>query len=77
MLALQQGWFEMVLNLGDTSLLQTPWEKEKLLLTSNYTFPTVFPTLLENFLLILSNLRLSSAISFCPDESKICCLGRG
>ena len=32
-----------------TSLLKTLWEKEKLLLTSNFSFPTVFSTPLENF----------------------------
>ena len=35
-------------------------------------FPTVFSTDLDNFLLFLSNLKLSSANSFNLEESKIC-----
>ena len=37
---------------------------------------SVFSTLLEKFLLYSSNLKLSSAISFSLEESKICCLGK-
>ena len=40
-------WF---LRVCSTSLLKTLWEKEKLLATSNFPFPTVFSTTLENFL---------------------------
>ena len=40
-------------------------------------FSTVFSTLLENFLPLLSNMKLSSAKSFSLEESKICCLGKG
>ena len=40
-------------------------------------FPTVFSTRLENFKLFSLNLKLSSASSFCLEESKICCLGKG
>ena len=36
-------------------------------------FPTVFSTLFENFPPFSSNLKLSSANSFCLEESKICC----
>ena len=40
-------------------------------------FPTVFSTLLENFLPLSSNLKLSSANSFRLEESKISRLGKG
>ena len=40
-------------------------------------FPTVFSTLLDNFLPFSSNLKLSSANSFSLEESKICHLGKG
>ena len=40
-------------------------------------FPTVFSTLLENFLPFSSNSKLSSANSFNLKESKICRLGMG
>ena len=52
-------------------------EKEKSLVTSNFFFPTVFSTLLENFLPYSLNLKLSPANSFSMEESKICCLGKG
>ena len=42
-----------------------------------FTFPTMFSTDLKNFLLFLSNVKLSSANSFSLAESKICCLGKG
>ena len=42
-----------------------------------YPFPTVFSTLLENFLLFSSNSKLSSAKSFSLEESNICRLGKG
>ena len=54
------------------SLLKTPWEKEKLLVTS-----TVFFTHLENFPPFSSKLKLLSAKSFSFEESKICHLGKG
>ena len=53
------------------------WEKEKLLVMSNFLFPTVFSTCLENFLLFSSNLKLSSADCFNLEELKICHLGKG
>ena len=60
------------LSVGFTSLLKTLWEKEKLLMTSNFSFPTAFPTHMENVLLFSSNLKLSSANPFNLEESKIC-----
>ena len=53
------------------------WEKEKLLVTSNFSFSTVFTTHLESFLPFSSNSKMSSANSFSLEESKICCLGKG
>ena len=41
------------------------------------SFPSVFSTLLENFLPFSSNSKLSSANSLSLEESKICCLGKG
>ena len=67
-------WF---LRVCSTCLLKTLWEKEKLLVTSNFSFPTVFSTHLENFLPFSSKLELSSANSFSLEESKICRLGKG
>ena len=64
-------WFSCAFS---TSLLKTLWEKEKLLVMSNSPFPTVFSTLLENFLSFSSNLKLLSANSVCLKGSKICCL---
>ena len=40
-------------------------------------FPQCFLLILENFLQFSSNMKLSSAKSFCLEESKICCLGKG
>ena len=62
-----------------TSLFKTLWEKEKLLVTSNFsrTFSTVFSTHLESCLPFLLNLKLSSANSFSLEESKLCCLVMG
>ena len=53
------------------------WEKEKLLVTSNFSFQTVFSTRLDNFLPFSSNLKLSSANSFNLEASKICRLVMG
>ena len=63
--------------LWETSLLKTLWEKEKLLVTSNFSFSQVFSTHLDNFLLFSSNLKLLSANSFSLEESKICRLVMG
>ena len=61
----------------ETSLLKTLWEKEKLLITSNFSYLTVFSTRLDNFLPFSSNLKLSSAKSFNLEEYKICHLVMG
>ena len=56
------------------SLLKTLWEKEKLLVTSNFSFPhSVF----YSFRKLSANLKLLSANSFSLDESKICRFGKG
>ena len=60
-----------------TRLLKTLREKEKLLVTSNFSFSDSVSTLLQNFLPFLSNMKLSSANSLSLAESKICCLGKG
>ena len=68
-------WFLRVCSI---SLLKTLWEKEKLLVTSNFSFshrPTVFSICLDNFLLLSSNSKLSSANSFSLEECKMCRLG--
>ena len=46
-------------------------------LLSNSPFPTVFSTCLENFQLLSSNLKFSSAKSLKLEGSKICRLGKG
>ena len=64
-------WF---LRVCSASLLKTLWEKEKLLVTSNFSFThSVF----YPFLPFSSNLKSSSANSFILEESLICCLGMG
>ena len=60
-----------------TNLLKTLWEKEKLLIKSNFSISHSVFTLLENFPSFSSNLKLLSANSFSLEESKICCLGKG
>ena len=56
--------------------LKTPWEKEKLLVTSNFSFfSTVFSIRLGNFMSFSSNLKSSSEKSFSLEEPKICRLG--
>ena len=63
-------WF---LHVCSTSLLKTLWEKEKLLVMSNFSFspfPTVFSTCLESFLPFLKRLKLSSANPLNMDKSK-------
>ena len=68
-------WFS---NVCSVSLLKTLWEKEKLLITSDFSFsPLVFSTHLENFLPFSSNLKYSSSNSFSLEESKIFCLEKG
>ena len=62
-------WF---LRVCSTSLLKTLGEKEKLLVTSNFSFSHSVSTLLENFLPFSLNLKLSSANAFRLEESEIC-----
>ena len=50
--------------------VKTLWKKEKLLVTSNFSFSTEFSTILETFLPFLSNLKLSYANSFSLEELK-------
>ena len=67
-------WF---LRVWRRSFLKTPWEKEKLLLLSNFTFSHSVFYPLENFQSFLSNLKLSSAKSVSLEQSKICHFGKG
>ena len=68
-------WF---LHVCSTSLLKTLWEKEKLLVISNFSFSHSVSTSSENFLLSSSlNLKMSSANFSSLEESKICCLAKG
>ena len=53
------------------------WEKENLLVTSNFSFSHSVSTRSDNFLPFSSNLKLSSANSFNLEESKICRLVMG
>ena len=65
-------------NMSAVQDLKTLWEKEKLLVRSNFSFsPTVFSTFVENFLPFSSNLKLSSAKSFSLEESEVCRLEKG
>ena len=64
-------WF---LRVCSASLLITLWEKEKLLVKSNFSF---FHSIFYPFLLFSPNLKLSSASTFSLEKSKICCLGKG
>ena len=59
--------------------LKTPWEKEKLLVRSNFSFSHIvfFSNHLENFLPISSNLKLSPANTFSFKGSKIQRLRQG
>ena len=57
--------------------LETLLEKEKLLITSDFSYFHVFSTLQENILLFSLNLKFSPAKSFSLEESKICYLGKG
>ena len=67
-----------LLRVCSTSLLKTLWGKGEIARNEQFLlFPTVFSTLLENFLPFSSNLKLSSANSFNLEESKICRLEKG
>ena len=57
--------------------LKTPWEKEKLLLTSNFTFSHRVFYPFDALLAIFTKLKLSSAKSLSLGKSKICRLGKG
>ena len=59
-----------------TRLLKTLWEKEKLLVTSNFSFSHCFFTRLENFIPFSLNLKLSSANYFSLEESKNLSFGK-
>ena len=68
-------WFLRVCN---RNLLKTRWEKEKLLVTSNFSFPhSVFYLIGELSAIFIKLKKLPSANSFNLDESKICRLGKG
>ena len=69
-----EPWF---LRVCSTSLWKTLWEKEKLLVTSNFSFSHSVSTCLKNFLPFSTKLKLTSANSFNLDEPKICRLGKG
>ena len=61
----------------ETSFLKTLWEKEKMLVTSNFSFSHSVFYRWNNFLPFSSNFKLSSAKSFNLEESKICRLVMG
>ena len=65
------------LRVCSTSLLKTLGEKEKLLVTRNFSYFPVFSTHSKSFLPLSSYLKLSSANSFSLEQSKICRLGKG
>ena len=64
-------------HMSAVQVLKTLWEKEKLLVISNFSFSTVFSAYLMSFLPFSSNLTLSSVNSFSLEESKFCRLGKG
>ena len=66
----------LILHVCSASLLKTLCEKEKLLVTSNFSFSQYFLPFQRTFHRFLSNSKLSSANSFSLEESKICRLGR-
>ena len=67
-------WFLRVCSI---SLLKTPWEKEKLLVTSNFSFSHSVFYPFKKILPFSSNLKLSSANYLSLGQSKICRLGKG
>ena len=66
-------WF---LRICSTGLWKTLWEKEKLLVTSNFSFSHSVLYLLGVLTAISQNVKLSSANSLSLEESKTCCLGK-
>ena len=84
----QIALFELHFTLSQTSLgfymfavqvilKKTPWEKEKLLVTSNFSFSHCVFKPFREVSAIFINMKFSSANSFSLEESKICCLGKG
>ena len=67
----------LFLHVCSTNLLKTLWEKEKLLVTSNFSFSHNIFYPFGKSSAISSNSRLSSANSFSLEESKLCHLGKG
>ena len=67
-------WFLSVYRI---SLLKTMWKKEKLLLTSNFSFTHSVYYLFGELSDFSSNLKLSFASCLSLEESKICRLGKG
>ena len=66
-------WF---LHVCSICLLKTRWEKEKLLITSNFSFSQCFLPIWKT-LLFSSKVKMSSADSFSLGQSKIYRLGKG
>ena len=66
-----------VLRVCSASLLKTPWEKEKLLVMSNFSFSQSVFYPFGKLSSIFIKFELSSANSFNLEESKICRLGKG
>ena len=62
----------LFLRVCNKSLLKTLWEKEKLLVRSNFFFSHSVFYQFGEFLLFLSNIKLSSANSLSLEESTIC-----
>ena len=58
------------------SLLKTMWEKEKLLVTNNFSFSNSILYPFGELSAIFINFKLPFANSFSFEESKICCLGQ-
>ena len=67
-------WF---LHVCSTCLLKTLWEKEKLLITSNFSFSHSVVCRFRELSPAFVTLKSSSANSFNLEEYKICCLGKG
>ena len=68
-------WF---LGVSSTSLLKALWEKEKLLVTSNFSFShSVFFYLFGEHSVVFIKFEIFDCKLFSLEESKICCLGKG
>ena len=77
LLALFQSSPGFYVSHSSTSLLKRLWDKEKLLVMSNFSFSHSVFTHLENILQFRSKLKWSSANRSSFEKSKICCLGEG